>query len=179
MVADGLGAAPVNPRFTGTPFLTSLAAEDYGGAPINYHVVQHPQTGFVYVGNNQGALEFDGAAWRLIPFSDGGVVPIIVVDSRGTVWLGGPNEVAVLRPDARGELQPIDVTDRLPRGARDFGRLYLGHARPEGVYLASPSHLLFFGHDGTARSWPAGATIFNGLFFHDGALHLILISFQG
>lgn len=165
-----LPAVP-NPRLTGTPFLSTWDSDDHGGAPSNYHVVQHPQTGFIYVGNTFGLIEYDGASWRLIPFRNDGVVPIVVIDRKGAVWLGGSNEIAVLRPDSKGELQPVDVTERLPAAERDFGRLYVGAAAPEGVYLASPTRLLFFGEDGTARSWESGPNRFNGLFWLDGALH--------
>jgi signal transduction histidine kinase len=171
-------AAPVpalpNPRVTGTPFLTTWAADDYGGAPITFHVVQHPQTGFVYVGNTFGVLEFDGAAWRVIRSDGERVVPMVLVDTLGTVWFGGSNEVGILQPDARGELQPVDVTARLPAAERNFGRIYLGTVAPDGVYLAGPTRLLFFGHDGSARSWRPGPTNFNGLCWHDGALHASL-----
>jgi hypothetical protein len=149
-----------NPRLTGAPFVTRWEADDFGASPLNNLVVQHPQTGFMYVGNNLGVLEFDGAAWRLIRSPNGGVVPIVVVDARNTIWIGGSNEVAVLRPNARGELQAFDVTERLPAAERNFGRLYLGAASPDGVYLAGPSRLLFFGHDGTTRSWRPGPTNF-------------------
>lgn len=171
----GSGAQPVialNPRLTGTPFLSTWDSNDHGGSTGIYHVVQHPETGFVYLGNSFGLIEYDGATWRLIPFQDEGVVPIVVVDARGRIWMGGTNEVAVLRPDARGELQPVDVTQRLPAAERNFGRLYVGAAAPDGVYLASPSRLLFFGDDGSTRSWPAGSTNFNGLCWFDGALHV-------
>ncbi len=174
--APAVTAAPAlpNPRFTGAPFLTTWSAEDYGGAPINYHLVQHPQTGFIYVANSFGVLEFDGAAWRLFRFHNGGVTPIVVIDSHGTVWFGGSNEVAALRPDARGELQSVDLTNHLPAAERIFGRLYLGTAAPDGIYFASPSRLVFFGHDGSARSWATGATNINGLHWFNGALHMSL-----
>ncbi|MBI5769156.1 MAG: hypothetical protein HZA93_15290 [Verrucomicrobia bacterium] len=160
-----------NPRFTGMPFLSTWDLDDYGGATGGYHVVQHPATGFIYVGNTFGLIEHDGAAWRQIPFRSESVVPIVVIDRRGAVWMGGSNEIAVLRPDARGELQPVEMTERLPVAERTFGRLYVGAAAPDGVYLASPTRLIFLGEDGTARSWGSGATNFNGLCWLDGALH--------
>ena len=171
-VAAAFAAAPpVNPRLTGTPFLTRWDADDYGGGPVNIHVVQHPQSGFIYVGNNLGVLEFDGVVWRLIPFRDEGSVSIVVIDPRGAVWIGGTNEVAVLGPGAQGDVRPFEVTDRLPANERNFGRLTFGVAGPDGVYFASPSRLLFFGVDGTARSWSSGPTQFSGLCWFDGALH--------
>jgi hypothetical protein len=169
--AGGNARPPPNPRLTGVPFTTTWGSDDHGGSPATFHVVQHPQTGFIYLGNGFGLSEYDGATWRSIPFRDGGSVPIAVIDHQGTVWLGGSNEIAVLRPNARGELQPVDVAERLPVAERTFGRLYVGAAGPAGVYLASPTRLIFFGADGTTQSWPAGATNFNGLCWFAGALH--------
>ncbi len=163
-------ATPPNPRFTGLPFLTAWNADDYGAGPISYATVQHPLTGFIYVANNFGVLEFDGAGWRLIRSRNNDVVPIVAIDPRGSVWLGGSNEVAVLRADEQGELRADDVTARLPADERNFGRLYLGASAPDGVYLAGPSRLLHFGVDGTARSWRPGPTNINGVHWHDGAL---------
>ncbi len=171
VTAAVVAAAPINPRFTGVPFLTKWDSNDYAGASGNYYVVQHPQTGFVYIGNNYGVLEFDGAYWRLVRLRDDGVVPVVLVDSRGAVWLGSSNAIAVLRPDAQGELQAADMTDRLPAAEQKFGRLYLAAAGPDGVYFASPTHLVFLGHDGTTRTWPSGPIHFNGLSWFDGALY--------
>ncbi len=165
-------ASAAHPLLTGLPFLTSWGPDVYRAAPTNYRIVQHPQTGYIYVGNTSGLLEFDGATWRVMTLRNEGVVPIVVVDARGSVWMGGTNEVAVLRPDARGELLPVDVTDRLPAADRDLGRLYLGTAASDGVYLASPTRLVFFGHDGSARSWPSGPSNFNGLAWLDGSLYV-------
>lgn len=172
LFASALGAVPSVPRPAGVPFLTSWDPDDYAAAPSNYRIVQHPQTGFIYAANNYGLLEFDGATWRLLKLRTESVVPIVVIDARGTIWAGGSNEVAVLRPDAHGDLQPVDVMERLPAAERNFGRLYIGTASPDGVYLASPTTLVFFGHDGSARTWPSGPTSFNGLCWLDGSLYV-------
>ncbi len=154
------------------PFLTSWGPDDYGGTPTNYDVVQHPQTGFIYVGNGSGVLEFDGTTWRLMKLGSLGNVPVIVVDARGTVWLGASNAIAELRPNGRGELEPVDVTERLPTAEREIGRLYLGAAAPDGVYFASPTKLVFVGFDGSSRTWPSGPDHFNGVSWFGGALHV-------
>ncbi len=169
-LAAALAAEP-GFRSGGMPFLTRWEPDDHGGAPGNLGIVQHPQTGFVYVGNNAGLLEFDGASWRLITLANSANVPVVVIDAHGTVWLGTSNAVAVLRPDAHGDLQPVDVTGRLPPAERDFGRLYVGAAAPDGVYFASPTHLVFLGHDGTSHRWPSGPERFNGLSWFAGALY--------
>ncbi len=53
-------AGAPNPRFTGAPFTRTWSAEDYGAAPGNRAILQHPKNGFIYVANGAGLLEFDG-----------------------------------------------------------------------------------------------------------------------
>src|ERR1043165_6851130 len=63
-VARGGGTAP---RFTGSPPVQVWPIEEHGGAAINWRVLVHPRTGFIYAANNNGVLEFDGVRWRVIP----------------------------------------------------------------------------------------------------------------
>ncbi len=170
-----LSGAPVNPRSTGTPFLRIFLSDDYGGAPVNWTVLQHPRSGFLYVGNNFGVLEYDGAAWRLIPLPSEGPVRTLAINAGGEVWIGGYDEVCLLRPDAHGELRAANVTSRLPPTSRIFGQVLLSLATPHGIYFASANRLLLFRPDGTADAWPAPGRI-NGLWWQHGSLYASLDS---
>src|SRR5688572_29350568 len=77
--ADG-----VNPRFTGTPFMRTWTADDYGASPGNGIVVQHPRTGFIYVANVAGIMEFDGVRWRLVARPNGAISGL-TIDMKGRV----------------------------------------------------------------------------------------------
>src|SRR5882757_8127850 len=89
--ARGVDAIPspekpdANPRLTGTPFMQVWHAEDYGASPVNWRVTQHPVTGFIYVANNFGVMEFDGAAWRLVPMPREGAARALGIDRHGVV----------------------------------------------------------------------------------------------
>ncbi len=56
--ASDAGDSPLatNPRYTGSPFVRTWLAEDYGAHPVNHCLLQHPRTGLIYAGNNQGVL---------------------------------------------------------------------------------------------------------------------------
>ena len=164
---------PGSPRFSGTPFIRSWSADDYGGAPVNWRVARHPRSGFVYLGNNFGVLEFDGASWRLLPLPSEGPARTIVITAQGEVWVGGYDEVCALRPNAQGELQAVNLLAALPPKDRSFGQLLHALATPDGVYLASAIRLLLFRPDGTAQSWPLNVRI-TGLWWQQGRLHASL-----
>jgi sugar lactone lactonase YvrE len=126
--------------------------EDFGASPINWRVLQHPN-GLVYVANNFGILEFDGATWRLIAMPREGAARALAVDARGTVWAAGNGELCKLEPDAAGSLRAVDVTDRLPAGDRVFGTLNRALVTHDGVYFSGDRRIFLFREDGVVRVW--------------------------
>jgi hypothetical protein len=161
----------ISPRFTGAPFLRTWTSEDYGAAPVNWAFVQHPHNGFIYVGNNYGVLEFDGAAWHLYPLPAEGAARTLAIDRAGTVWAGGVGGVATLQPDATGVLRSVDVTARIPATDRVLGDFNYSYVGPDGVYFSTVRDLVRFAADGTARRWAIPGRA-NGLFWHADALHV-------
>jgi hypothetical protein len=144
-----------NPRYTGSPFMHSWLAGDYGASPENFCAVQDPRTGFVYVGNLNGLLEFDGVRWRLITEPGASLVRSLCVDRRGRIWGCGRLTVFRLEPDARGELRARSMEDRLPAEVRSQGPVFRVVATVRGVYACGPQSLMFFGDDdGPAQAWP-------------------------
>lgn len=136
-----------NPRYTGSPIVRTWLAEDYGASPVNTRVLQHPGTGFIYVGNERGVLEFDGVRWRLIATPNNRVVTGLSVDSRGRVWGCGRSELFRLEPDERGELQARSMLERLPTEFRNVGNVFDCVATAQGVYFRESKLLIFFGLD--------------------------------
>ncbi|WP_438479888.1 histidine kinase [Oleiharenicola lentus] len=161
------------PRFTGTPFIRAWNADDYGAAPVNWRVARHPRSGFIYIANNFGVLEFDGAAWRLISMPSEGPARTLTINNAGEIWVGGYDEVCVLQPNAKGEIIPIDALRNLPEKERTFGQLLHCLATPEGVYFASAIKLLLFRPDGTVKTWPLDLRI-NGMWWQQDRLHVSL-----
>lgn len=133
----------LNPRLSGTPFLRAWEAEDYDASPVNWRVLVHPN-GLVYVGNNSGVLEYDGARWRTRPMAHGGRASALAVDRRGRLWAGGHDEICVFEPDARGSLRAVDMTSLIPPADRPIGAIIRTLAMPDGVYLQSQQRLFRF-----------------------------------
>jgi len=143
-----------NPRYTGSPFMRTWLAADYGAHPENACVLQHPRTGLIYVGNNSGVLEFDGVRWRLIPAPAGDAVRSLCVDRLGRIWGCAGATIFRLEPDARGELQARSMLARLPEEFRSPRTIYQGVATSRGVYFRDLKNLMFFGdEDGPAEAW--------------------------
>ena len=186
-----------SPRTTGSPFLHAWRSEDYGASPVNWRIEQHPTTGYIYVANNLGVLEFDGANWRLIPLPHGGAARTLVIDPAGTIWVGGAGELAKLVPTVTGELQAVDQTARVlaalgpnlraapttemgesesaggtTAGASNaLDTIFRAIATPQGVVFRVPDALALFAPDGTLRVVPAKLRV-GQLWWMDGATYL-------
>ncbi len=188
-----VAAAAPSPRSTGTPILRIWHAEDYRASPVNWRVLPDPRTGMVYVSNNFGVLEFDGATVRLIAMPRGGAARALVLDSAGQIWVGGVGELARLTPDASGRMAPEDFTDRIAAGATGtalpaadeperegggrgpaplsgLGNLNRAVAGRDAVYFRLPDTVARLAPDGSARLIPAAARL-GQLLWLDGALH--------
>ncbi len=186
----GLVMAPPNPLrvFAVAAFLCAVAmawaqppapvaklwsARDYGGGPINLGVVQHPVSGFIYVGNGRGVLEFDGVRWRLIPLPARGPARTVAIDAEGTVWVGSYNEMAILRPDEAGELKAVSVLDRVATPDRVVEFVSQALPTPEGMCMVEQTHMYLFRPDGTTSSWKSAKVPLRA-WWMDGAVHVVL-----
>ncbi len=171
--AAAAAAEVPNPRFTGAAFTRTWLADDYGAAPANRAILQHPQNGFIYVGNGAGVLEFDGARWRLLPVPGGLAVSALAVDGRGRIWFATDDDVGCFQADEVGELRAVSARPRLPAGEPSIFPLGSCLATHEGVYFANRDRIFRFGaDDAPARIWRFETELFPRLWLMDGAVHV-------
>lgn len=110
----------INAQSTGKPVVKSFQASDYQAHPQNYCAIQDHK-GVLYIGNNDGLLEFDGWHWRLIKTSNESGIRCLCVDPRGMVFAGANNDFGYLKADAYGEMQYQSLRKFLPNPAIDIG----------------------------------------------------------
>lgn len=160
--------AELSPRLSGNSFVATWRPEDLGGGPGSTGVVLHPQTGFVYVGNSQGVLEFDGARWQLIPLRHAGAVQALAVDAAGGIWVAAENEIARLVPGADGALHAETALYPLPEG--EVGACEQMLATAEGVWVRGLQHIWRLAADGKTEVWRS-AERFGAMWRMDDAVH--------
>jgi len=149
-----LGARPLLAQLDaerGLDYLHNYDSKTYGASVQNWTVLQDLR-GLIYAGNNDGILEYDGTAWRLIPTANGTVVRSLAMDRDGVLFVGGQREMGYLAPDSLGLLQFVTLLDRVPEEDRVFQDIWQTLALPDGVYFSTNARLLRW--DGqTIRSW--------------------------
>ena len=93
--------------------VTNYSHEEYQGHHQNWFITQD-HNGFIYTGNGDGVLEFDGASWRLISSPGLQAVRTVVVDKNNVKWVGADRELGYLTPDSLGILQFKSLKDKIP-----------------------------------------------------------------
>ena len=134
-------AAYVGPQETGLPLMRNFTPKDYAAAPQNWAIVQD-RRGVVYVGNNNGVLEFDGQRWRLIPVANNTTVNSLAVDANGRVYVGAVGEIGYLQPDAEGQMRYVSLLDRMSVADRQFAEVWSTFDTPQGVVFSSAQQLM-------------------------------------
>jgi serine phosphatase RsbU (regulator of sigma subunit)/ligand-binding sensor domain-containing protein len=99
---------------------------------------------FIYAGNANGILEYDGGEWRFIPVRQGAYVTSLATDFKGTIYVGSQNEFGILEPDASGNLVYLSISDSLDEFDRFFSVVWDTHSSDERVYFQSEEILFIY-----------------------------------
>ncbi|MDD2529516.1 MAG: hypothetical protein PHT26_15885, partial [Lentimicrobiaceae bacterium] len=96
----------------GLPFINNYPKNIYNASNQNWCIAQNKK-GFMYFGNNDGLLEFDGKYWTLFPLPGKTIVRSILIKG-DTIFAGGFEEMGYFLPDADGKLQFTNLSDLIP-----------------------------------------------------------------
>ncbi|MCP5051470.1 MAG: hypothetical protein GY940_30160, partial [bacterium] len=110
----------------------------------NWSILQDKR-GCIYVGNNDGLLEFDGVSWRKIIIPNGTVRSLALDDNTGTVYIGGRNELGFLTPDSQGTLQYKSLLNQLDKNKQNIGSVWNTLFTKEGIYFRTSNYLFKWG----------------------------------
>jgi signal transduction histidine kinase len=155
----------------GLPYFSEhFSPEEYHAFFQNWAVVQDNR-GFIYVGNSNGVLEYDGVSWRLISNPANATGRSLAVDETGIVYVGIVGDFGYLQPDPAGTLRYVSLLDHVSLEARgQFSDVWSVHASDEGIYFQTREWL--FRWDGREmKQWKAG-NLFHTSFLVNGRLYV-------
>ncbi len=95
------------------PPIQKYTTEDYGGDNQNWMLSQ-ASNNFMYVANNRGLLEFNGAEWRLFPSPNNTVMRAVSVIN-DKIYTGCYAEFGFWVPDEFGVLQYVSLVPKLDK----------------------------------------------------------------
>ena len=124
----------------GKPFITNFYPNDYGAGPSNWAIVQDHR-GVIYIGNENGVLEYDGSNWELIQLPNKSVVRSLGIGNDGTIYVGGVQDFGYLAPDEQGRMQFVSFLPDLPVNDREFEDVWETEIADDGVYFTTNQKL--------------------------------------
>jgi len=96
----------------GKPYVINFSKSTYGGENQNWSV-DIDREGMVYVGNNAGMLEFDGANWYLHRIRENMVVRSVAVGEDNRIYTGSYEEFGYWTRNQKGLLSYRSLSDSL------------------------------------------------------------------
>nr|WP_205312577.1 ATP-binding protein [Rheinheimera maricola] len=151
---------------SGTPLLSNFKPKDYNGGTQNWAVLQDTR-GLLYVGNNVGVLEYDGANWRMIPTSNKAVVRSLALAADGRIYVGSKGELGYVDTSAASGSQYVSLLHLIPPHQRNFQDVRQTFASAEGVYFISRDYIFLLQQDQQLRVWTTNSAFLKAFWLHD------------
>jgi ligand-binding sensor domain-containing protein len=101
----------------GTPFIQHFTKKDYKAGNKNWSITQD-ENGFIYVGNSNGFLQYDGFRWNKYSLPSGTILRA-VHEHNGRIYCGSLGELGYWEKDENFEMKYTSLTHLL--GDYDFG----------------------------------------------------------
>ena len=153
--------------------IRNYTVKDYSeSSPQNFSIVQDLR-GVLYVGNNNGILEYDGESWNTIKTPKEQPVHSLTIDKRGTIFVGGTGEIGYLKPDSIGRMRYHSIIDSIT--GRDFeNEIWTCYATKDGnVYFqASDKIFIWNGKNMTVLNSGGTNSSYHLMFYVNGELYV-------
>jgi len=130
---------PIHWLENGLPYIQNFSPKDYNAEIQNRAIVQD-KNGFMYFGNNNGVVVFDGISWSLIqtPSKTNARSLCLIND---TVYVGTVGDFGYLGHDKKGKLTFISLLKYIPKQNRDFKDVYHISTFEDAIYFSSRFYL--------------------------------------
>jgi ligand-binding sensor domain-containing protein/DNA-binding CsgD family transcriptional regulator len=106
----------------GIPSIVNYPRGIYNASTQNWSVTQSDKS-FIYVGNNDGVLEFDGTHWTTFPMPNQSVVRSVKAIG-DTIYTGAFEEIGFLAPDETGRLRHHSLNHLIHRDYKGFDEIW-------------------------------------------------------
>lgn len=101
-----------------TPLIRVYETAEYQGGIQNWDITQD-ERGLLYVANNFGLLEFDGASWSLYEVPESTKLRSVLVDS-GRIYIGGQGQMGYFEANQQGIYEFNSIKDLIDSSYQSF-----------------------------------------------------------
>jgi len=119
----------------GLPVIHIYTPEDYGDFRQNWDIAQDSK-GYLYFGNSNGLVRFDGAKWESRYIGAGRIVRTLTSDGKTIHWAGNRN-FGYIGSDSIHSYQPVSLVQRLDSTERNISNIWDSIEHNGNVYHRS------------------------------------------
>jgi signal transduction histidine kinase/ligand-binding sensor domain-containing protein len=123
----------------GKPFISNYYAKDYKGHSQNWSITQDDR-GFIFIGNGDGVLIYDGTSWELIKLPKQVTARTLAKAPDGTIYVGSINELGYLRSNNIGQFEYISMTSLVEM--EEFGTVWDIHFINNSIFFRTNEYLI-------------------------------------
>lgn len=153
------------------PIMRVYSDKEYKSSKRNYAIATDNR-GLIYIGNENGILEFDGSRWRIISVPVGAVVRALTTDNNGRVYVGLDGDFGYLAPDSLGALHYLSLSDGIDHdGLGSFLNVYTGNSE---VFFVSLNKVFVLKGDKVEELALPNQLLRNPSFYVNGKLYLTI-----
>ena len=116
------------------PVIQHFAQEEYMAHPQNYCAIQDNR-GILYIGNNDGLLEFDAWTWRIINTNNQSGVRCLAIDSTGIIFIGANEDFGYLTYSKNGTTVFHSLLTLLPDSLKNISIIWKVFANNKHVFF--------------------------------------------
>ncbi len=130
----------------GLPSIINHPTHEYDASTQNWAVTQS-RRGFMYFGNNDGVLEYNGTSWSTYPMPNGSIVRSVLAVG-DTIYAGAYEEIGFLAPNKKGELAWHSLNHLIPSEYDDFDEIWNIYQDDQGrIIFQSFSYIFILKND--------------------------------
>lgn len=112
------GAVTAGDTF-GFPGVRNYFKSDYNAGTQNWAICQDP-TGYLYIANNKGLIEYNGASFAVFPMPNGTIVRSMLAIGEREVFVGAQQEFGVFNTSHDGQLVYHSLVEKIAPENRQF-----------------------------------------------------------
>jgi len=106
----------------GLPSIINHPTHEYDASTQNWSVTQSSR-GFLYFGNNDGIMEYNGTNWKTYPMPNGSIVRSVLA-AGDTIFAGAYEEIGFLAANEEGKLAWNSLNHLIPSCCDDFDEVW-------------------------------------------------------
>ncbi|MCO5265914.1 MAG: hypothetical protein M9948_08580 [Lentimicrobium sp.] len=127
---------------TGIPFINQYPKSVYNAGTQNWAITQNSK-GFVYFGNNDGLLEFDGQEWQTYQLPVQSIIRSVLAVG-DTIYTGSFEQIGYFAPSATGRMEFQSLTPLIPQPYKSFDEIWKIHKTSEGIVFQSFRYIFIY-----------------------------------